>query len=101
MVVTYKVAEGKTVMTGNKVNAIQGLFTLFLIYVCTTAYTAGKSAYKPGVPAPKAPYFVSIAPVPFSPPLSRKRAYLICPGGIPSFGNELNLSQKWILCDSF
>src|SRR6266481_203579 len=93
VIIGDEVVEGEPVMARHKINALLSL--AFFMTVNRRAASQPVSKVSDGMlfPAKKTPDIISKSSIPLLPTVSDKATYLIEPGRVPSFGDELRAGK--------
>src|ERR1700722_9607015 len=92
-VVGNEVVEGKAVMAGNEVDAVDRQMAAALIDVGAPGDARCYRAHKSGIAFHKAPNIIAVPPVPFRPAITRKVTDLVCARCVPGFSDYLGVRQ--------
>src|ERR1700719_4081971 len=92
-VVGNEVVEGKAVMAGNEVDAVDRQMAAPLIDVGAPGDARRYRAHKSGIAFHKAPNIIAVPPVPLGPAITRKVTDLVCARCIPGFSDDLGVRQ--------
>src|SRR5205085_1478391 len=95
VLVGYQVIEGKAIVAGNEIDAIQWQTPSRLVEIRTPRYTGSDRANHSWISSDEAAHMVTIAPVPFGPAIARKTAYLIETHSIPGFNDEFCIGEHF------
>ena len=101
-VVGDQVAQSKTIVTGNEVDAVIRRPPAALVEVGAAAQASGQGGDQPVFAAQEAADVIAEMTVPFRPaPPGREAPHLVEPGGVPGLGDQLGVGQDRIVGDAF
>ncbi len=93
LVVAEQIVQGKTVVTGDEVDAVNRQPAFVLVQVVTAAQPGCQLVDQPFIATHKTPDDVPIPAVPFGPAVTGKTADLVQSSGVPGLGNQLGFGQ--------